>query len=41
MIKLNLIKSSDDILDFHLEKVKKAYPAYYGTYKQQNAYCQM
>ncbi len=34
MIKLNLIKSSEDILDFHLERVKKAYPAYWGTYKQ-------
>ena len=32
MIKLNFVQSSDDILDFHLERIKKAYPAYFDTY---------
>ena len=32
MIKLGLIESRDDVLDFHLERVKKAYPAYFDTY---------
>ena len=29
---MKLIKDSAEILDFHIEKVKKAYPAYFGTY---------
>lgn len=32
MLKLGLVESSDDVLDFHVERVKKAYPAYFGTY---------
>ena len=27
------IASKDDVLDFHIERVKKAYPAYFDTYK--------
>jgi protoporphyrinogen oxidase len=34
MIKLGLIDSKDDILDTHLERVKKAYPAYFDTYDE-------
>ena len=29
---LGLIESKDDVLDAHAERVKKAYPAYFGTY---------
>ncbi len=32
MIKIGLISSQDDVLDCHMEKVKKAYPAYFDTY---------
>ena len=32
MINLGLIKSRKDVLDYHEEKVKKAYPAYFDTY---------
>jgi len=31
--KMAVITSEKDILDFHVEKVKKAYPAYFDTYK--------
>ena len=34
MIKLGLIGSRDDVLDCHLERVKKAYPAYFDTYDE-------
>ena len=34
MIRLGLISSPKDVLDFHQEKVKKAYPAYFDTYAQ-------
>lgn len=34
MIKLRFIDSKDDVLDYHIEKVKKAYPAYFGVYKE-------
>ena len=34
MIKLKFIDSKDDVLDYHIEKVKKAYPAYFGVYKE-------
>ena len=34
MIKLGLIDSKDEVLDFHMEKVKKAYPAYFDTYDE-------
>ena len=34
MITLGLIDSEDDVLDTHLERVKKAYPAYFDTYNE-------
>ena len=34
MIKLGLIDSPDVVLDTHMEKVKKAYPAYFDTYDE-------
>jgi len=33
MIKMNLITSRDNVLDYHVERVKKAYPAYFDSYK--------
>ena len=33
MVKMNLIDSENDVLDFHVERVKKAYPAYFDTYE--------
>ena len=32
MIKLGLIDSKNNVLDTHVERVKKAYPAYFDTY---------
>lgn len=34
MIKIGIIDSNDEVLDVHMEKVKKAYPAYFDTYDQ-------
>ncbi|MBP3890758.1 MAG: NAD(P)/FAD-dependent oxidoreductase [Solobacterium sp.] len=34
MIKLNLIDSEANVLDTHVERVKKAYPAYFDTYDE-------
>jgi len=34
MKKINLITNKGDVLDFHIERVPKAYPAYFGTYYQ-------
>lgn len=34
MIKLGLIDSPDVVMDVHMEKVKKAYPAYFDTYDE-------
>ncbi len=34
MIKLGLIDSPDVVIDTHMEKVKKAYPAYFDTYDE-------
>ena len=34
MIILGLIDSAEDILDTHVERVKKAYPAYFDTYDE-------
>jgi protoporphyrinogen oxidase len=34
MVKLGLIDSPDVVLDTHMEKVKKAYPAYFDTYDE-------
>lgn len=33
MVKMGLIDSADQVMDTHSEKVKKAYPAYFDTYK--------
>lgn len=33
MIKMKLINNRENVLDFHVERVKKAYPAYFDTYK--------
>ncbi|MBR6022849.1 MAG: NAD(P)/FAD-dependent oxidoreductase [Kiritimatiellae bacterium] len=34
MLVLGLIESRNDVLDVHLERVKKAYPAYFDTYAE-------
>ena len=34
MIKLGLITSKENVLDTHVERVKKAYPAYFDTYDE-------
>jgi len=34
MIKIGLIDSKDEVIDTHMEKVKKAYPAYFDTYDE-------
>ncbi|MBO4732028.1 MAG: hypothetical protein J5597_04390 [Spirochaetaceae bacterium] len=34
MVKLKLIDSADQVIDTHMEKVKKAYPAYFDTYSE-------
>lgn len=34
IVKLGLINSQKDVLDTHMEKVKKAYPAYFDTYNE-------
>ena len=34
MVKLGLIDSADEVIDYHMEKVKKAYPAYFDTYDE-------
>lgn len=34
MVKMGLINSADDVIDTHMEKVKKAYPAYFDTYDE-------
>ena len=50
LVKMGIISSTDEILDAHREKVKKAYPAYFDTYlrideliaylnKFENLYC--
>lgn len=33
LLKMDVISNKSDVLDFHVEKVKKAYPAYFDTYK--------
>lgn len=33
MVKMGLIDSENEVLDFHVERVKKAYPAYFDTYE--------
>ena len=34
MVKLGLIDSADEVLDSHMERVKKAYPAYFDIYDE-------
>ena len=34
MVNLNLIDSRNNVLDTHVERVKKAYPAYFDTYSE-------
>ena len=34
MVAIGLIESEDIVIDYHQEKVKKAYPAYFDTYSQ-------
>ena len=34
MIKLGLIDTESDVIDTHIERVKKAYPAYFDTYTE-------
>ena len=34
MVKMGLIDSKADVLDTHVERVKKAYPAYFDTYER-------
>ena len=33
LIKMKVISTAEDVLDSHVERVKKAYPAYFDTYK--------
>lgn len=33
LVQLGLINQEDDVLDYHVERVKKAYPAYFDTYE--------
>ena len=37
MVAMGLIDSESDVLDSHVERVKKAYPAYFDTYDQMDA----
>ena len=34
MVTMGLIGEENEVLDFHVERVKKAYPAYFDTYEQ-------
>ena len=34
MVKLGLINSASEVIDYHMERVKKAYPAYFDTYDE-------
>ena len=34
LVKIGYIVNAGDVLDAHVEKVKKAYPAYFGSYHQ-------
>lgn len=33
LLKMGVISSADDVMDYHQERVKKAYPAYFDTYQ--------
>ena len=32
LIKMKIINSKSEIIDYHIEKIEKAYPAYFGSY---------
>ena len=34
IVRMGLIDSPEDVMDSHVERVKKAYPAYFDTYKE-------
>ena len=34
LISMGILKSGEDVLDYHRERVKKAYPAYFDTYHE-------
>ncbi|MBR6562506.1 MAG: NAD(P)/FAD-dependent oxidoreductase [Clostridia bacterium] len=34
MVAIGLIESADDVIDYHRERVKKAYPAYFDSYSE-------
>ena len=34
MVQIGMIDSADEVLDFHVERVKKAYPSYFDTYSE-------
>lgn len=34
LVKMGVLSSESEVLDYHMEKVKKAYPAYFDTYAQ-------
>ena len=34
MLKIGMIKNTSDVIDYHVERVRKAYPAYFDTYSQ-------
>lgn len=34
LVRMGVLKTADEVLDWHCEKVKKAYPAYFDTYAQ-------
>ena len=34
MVKIGLLEKADEVIDTHMEKVKKAYPAYFDAYKE-------
>ena len=36
LLKIKAIDSADDVIDAHVERMKKAYPAYFDTYKDIN-----
>lgn len=34
LLRMQVVSSADDVMDFHVERVKKAYPAYFDTYSE-------
>ena len=37
LLSMDVIESKDNVLDYHREKVKKAYPAYFDTYSEMDS----